>query len=500
MLVLDFQTGNGNRESAFVEIHRRYAGLARHICFKILANHADAEDATQETMLRVFQGLPGFNGRYRLQPWVARIATNVSLDFLRARARRPQSADKELNEFAAESDDADEPSVVVERLFERERVRKILAELPEHHRDALVLRGFEGRSHGEIGNALGVTPPQAKALIHRAKGSFRRAWAREEERHRGLGILVPWLLAPFHVPDWLRRLFGSATAAAASATASPVVTTTVISAGERATAAAVVLVMAATVGAGTVALQHMSTAKADRQPTPVLAPSPVPLPAQLVVRPERAQPERANKHGHAEAVVPSPPVPLASATPSASPTPSPSPSLLPEPTDVTLAFSSDVKTDYRCGCGTSPVMTSTVDASDDSVASFSATIDQAGAADPTGEIAWALSLQQSSPNGKDHEMTFVLTTPDGPYSYTAQGAVVSSERTGWGGWILVFEGTYSISSGPTGPDGTVPGYGSYRTAVSLSWQTARVVDTSVTLIEDAASPSATPTPSASPTP
>ena len=88
-LVLDFQAGEAE---AYQEIFRRYRALAWSIAFRLLASVDDAEEATQETMLRVYQGLPKFNGRYQLQAWVARIATNVSLDKLRARARRPQEA------------------------------------------------------------------------------------------------------------------------------------------------------------------------------------------------------------------------------------------------------------------------------------------------------------------------------------------------------------------------------------------------------------------------
>ena len=88
LLVLDFQAGN---PQAFVEIHRRYGALARHVCQRFLPQQQDADEAFQETMIRVFQGLYRFNGRYALQPWIARIAKNVSLDTLRGQARRPRS-------------------------------------------------------------------------------------------------------------------------------------------------------------------------------------------------------------------------------------------------------------------------------------------------------------------------------------------------------------------------------------------------------------------------
>ena len=67
LLVLDFQAGN---PQAFVEIHNRYGALARHVCQRFLPQQQDADEAFQETMIRVFQGLYRFNGRYALQPWI----------------------------------------------------------------------------------------------------------------------------------------------------------------------------------------------------------------------------------------------------------------------------------------------------------------------------------------------------------------------------------------------------------------------------------------------
>lgn len=59
---------------------------------RLLCNLHDAEEATQETMLRVLQGLPKFDGNH-LKAWVACIATNVCLDVLRSRARRVENGD-----------------------------------------------------------------------------------------------------------------------------------------------------------------------------------------------------------------------------------------------------------------------------------------------------------------------------------------------------------------------------------------------------------------------
>src|SRR5919201_7171414 len=150
MLVLDFQAGD---PEAFVEIHRRYGGLARHVCRRLLANPHDSEEAFQETMIRVFQGLYRFNGRYALQPWVARIATNVSLDAIRARARRP-TVDEDPIEEHERPETADGPEELYERLVERDLVLAVLAGLPEMHRRALVLRELQGASHKDIADDM----------------------------------------------------------------------------------------------------------------------------------------------------------------------------------------------------------------------------------------------------------------------------------------------------------------------------------------------------------
>ncbi len=182
LLVLDFQAGN---PQAFVEIHNRYGALARHVCQRFLPQQQDADEAFQETMIRVFQGLYRFNGRYALQPWIARIAKNVSLDHLRGRARRPQADDSApaSDELAMPGDEADE---IVERLVQRDTVLSVLSDLPETHRRALMLREIEGRSHREVAQEMEISPSQAKALIHRAKGSFRRLWLEKVADRGGL--------------------------------------------------------------------------------------------------------------------------------------------------------------------------------------------------------------------------------------------------------------------------------------------------------------------------
>lgn len=173
-LAIAFKAG---QDRAYNAIYERHCRRVRNICWRMLVNPEDADEATQEVFLRVYQGLPAFNGRYQLGAWITRIATNVCLDQIRARSRRPSGSYPEaLLELEPEPLESSDPEILFLRKFEGRRVRRVLAGLPPLHRAAIVLREYEGLSHDEIGSILGLSTGQVKALIHRARGSFRRSW------------------------------------------------------------------------------------------------------------------------------------------------------------------------------------------------------------------------------------------------------------------------------------------------------------------------------------
>ena len=140
-----------------------------------MVNKDDADEAVQETFLKVYQGLPRFNGRYELGAWVARIATNVCLDQVRASGRKPCDATP-AEKLESEGPEDLEPEAIVLSRAQARTVRRVLASLPETHRAAIVLRDFEGFSYDEIAEILKMSPTQVKALIHRARKGFRRSW------------------------------------------------------------------------------------------------------------------------------------------------------------------------------------------------------------------------------------------------------------------------------------------------------------------------------------
>ena len=179
-LVLAFQRGE---EGAYAELYRRHHIRVRKICARMLHRPHDAEEATQETFLRGYRALPTFNGRYQVGAWLARIAMNICFDELRARGRGIEEVPEgeSIRERAAEGDPPE--TLVGERLG----LERTFEEITPLHARALVLRAVEGLSHKEMAGELDMSPPQVKALLHRARSSFKRAWK----------DVSGWALAPF---------------------------------------------------------------------------------------------------------------------------------------------------------------------------------------------------------------------------------------------------------------------------------------------------------------
>jgi RNA polymerase sigma-70 factor (ECF subfamily) len=174
-LTLAFKAGDGR---AYDQIYARYSGRVNGVCRRMLTQPDDAQEAAQEAFLRVYQALPRFNGRYQLGAWITRIATNVCLDQLRSRTRKPSDClPSEILELEAGPDEVSDPESICIRRAEGRRVKKLLAQLPPTHRAAIVLRDFEGLSYEEIAIALDMSDTQVKALIHRARKGFKRSWA-----------------------------------------------------------------------------------------------------------------------------------------------------------------------------------------------------------------------------------------------------------------------------------------------------------------------------------
>jgi RNA polymerase sigma factor (sigma-70 family) len=157
--------GGDNR--AFAAIFRRYHQSLYRFCLAILGNPEDAQDALQNTMIKVLRALPGEERQIELKPWLYRIAHNEAIDLLRRRRETSQLDVEQVAPGYGLSEDA----------ATRERLRGLLAdlrELPERQRDVLVMREISGLSFKEIGSVLETTGAVARQTIYEARLNLRQ--------------------------------------------------------------------------------------------------------------------------------------------------------------------------------------------------------------------------------------------------------------------------------------------------------------------------------------
>jgi len=501
-LVLAFQSGDID---AYSDIFVKYRALSAQICYRILQDREEADEAVQETMLRVYRGLGTFNGRYQLQAWVARIATNVSLDMVRARSRRPQrdpvmpDISENARLIVALTDDTSE---AVERVLDQEEVRSVLSSIPDHHREALVLREFEGRSHEEIADALGVSPKQAKALIHRAKKSFRRAWDQGGER-RGVAALAPVIfLAPFRLPGFVRRLWQPAHDVVASATSTaqqaaiqvsvaPAVTQGAVSIADKVTAAAITVLVAGTVSVGAVVIRH---AQKPWKPIPVTA-SPAPaLPAAVIVTPpvksepaakphhqSQNKPDHQTQGGQGQTGTVPAETPTGSPAPT-DPSPAPVPQGPPPPPPPAPAWTGAFETSSGIGAAHLGQISQNVTAD----GSLFGEVMQGPVVGRNGKQLGSVYIDFggsiSGTAGSLSSLWLWIDTPEGHYEYAAGGNLRAAMQADDGSTTYVFSGGYRLSSLPEIPESQMPHDG--KISISLGfWGDGSLYATSVSMHE-----------------
>lgn len=173
------QTQKGNQQ-AFRLLVERYSRPIFRLAFRMTGDEQDAEDLVQETFLRAYKRIDYFDARASFGTWIYRIATNCSVDHLRARKVRRQvqspAIDAEATDWM-ESMPGDAPSP--ERLMQSGEVatmlRSAMDELTAPERAAFVLRHYEGRRIEEIASRLNVGQGAAKQAVFRAVQKLRRA-------------------------------------------------------------------------------------------------------------------------------------------------------------------------------------------------------------------------------------------------------------------------------------------------------------------------------------
>ena len=164
--------------SAFVELKERYSTKVRRTIYRITRNREDAEDALQESLLKAFRHLNGFENRSSFLSWLTRIAINSALMALRKRrACKEVSIDStdDCESFGRSEprDLSEDPECRYARCEREELLNGAMLQLKPGLRDVIQLRQMGEYSMHELAESLGISLPAAKSRLLRARRALR---------------------------------------------------------------------------------------------------------------------------------------------------------------------------------------------------------------------------------------------------------------------------------------------------------------------------------------
>ena len=151
------------------QLLRENYSMMRSVCWRILGNESDADDATQNAMMAIVKNFSSFDERSAFSTWAYRIATNAALDELRRRRRRPLTLLRQDNGETpdiADQRSEDQLSYVDAHV----ELSSALALIPEEYRVALVLRDVADLDYEEISHILDVPIGTVRSRIARGRG------------------------------------------------------------------------------------------------------------------------------------------------------------------------------------------------------------------------------------------------------------------------------------------------------------------------------------------
>jgi RNA polymerase sigma-70 factor (ECF subfamily) len=152
----------------FEKIYHDHSRRMKSIAFNHLGSVADAEDAVQETFIKIHRAAGTYSGEASFSTWAYRILINTCYDLLRKRKRRGDESD--IDEMPVERTGPAVDDV------KKMTLRKLLNDLPEQRRTVFTLFEIEGLSHAEIGSILNITEGNSKWILFATKKQLQEQW------------------------------------------------------------------------------------------------------------------------------------------------------------------------------------------------------------------------------------------------------------------------------------------------------------------------------------
>jgi RNA polymerase sigma-70 factor (ECF subfamily) len=183
----------GAGQQAFATLIGRYQQELFAFLYRTVSDSAAADDLFQETFIQVHRNAAGFDAQRKFRPWLFTIAVNKARDYLRSVNRRHLHS---LDKATGAGDDPDgttfvdlmdsgmEPAPVdLSRGEDITAVQKVLADMPAHYREVLVMSYFHQFAYKEMADMLHIPLGTVKSRLHAALAAFAKAYKAQEQEH-----------------------------------------------------------------------------------------------------------------------------------------------------------------------------------------------------------------------------------------------------------------------------------------------------------------------------
>jgi len=156
-------------EDAFARLVKAYQRPVYNLAYRMLGNATEAEDATQETFVRMYTKLHTYQPDRKLSSWVLSVASHYCIDRLRRRSHVSWLSldDEPLMTVLPSGERGPEDSFL--RTETRDEVQEWVAQLEPSYRAPVILRYWHDLSYQEIADVLGITVQAVKSRLHRAR-------------------------------------------------------------------------------------------------------------------------------------------------------------------------------------------------------------------------------------------------------------------------------------------------------------------------------------------
>jgi RNA polymerase sigma-70 factor (ECF subfamily) len=170
------QAQNGDSQ-AFSSLLEKYQKPVYNLCYRMLGNAEDAEDAAQETFLRAFKSLKRYDNSRPFSTWVLSIAAHYCIDQI----RRQRQVTISIEDLVVPDvpDPAPGLETVLGKKEEQRRIRALLDKLDATDRAAVIMYYWYDFSYEEICQALSLSLSAVKSRLHRARRAMAQQWTQQ---------------------------------------------------------------------------------------------------------------------------------------------------------------------------------------------------------------------------------------------------------------------------------------------------------------------------------